>query len=53
MFPIVMSKAYGEREGLLELTNAWEMLGGKACNGLSAYVEDTSDFELNSGIWNL
>lgn len=53
MFPIVMSKAYGEREGLLELTNAWEMLGGKACNGLSAYVEDTSDFELNSGYMEL
>ena len=48
MFPIVMSKAYGEREGVLELTNAWEMLGGKACNGLSAFVEDTSDFELNA-----
>ena len=48
MFPIVMSKAYGEREGVLELTNAWEMLGGKACNGLSAFVEDTSDFEVNA-----
>ena len=53
MFPIVMSKAYGEREGVLELTNAWEMLGGKACNGLSAYVEETSDFELNSGYMEL
>ena len=47
MFPIVMSKAYGEREGILELTNAWEMLGGKACNGLCGYVEDTTEFELN------
>lgn len=47
MFPIVMSKAYGEREGVMELTNAWEMLGGKACNGLCAYVEDTTEFELN------
>lgn len=53
MFPIVMSKAYGEREGLLQLTNAWEMLGGKACNGLSAYVEVTSDFELNAGYMEL
>lgn len=53
MFPIVMSKAYGEREGVLELTNAWEMLGGKACNGLSAYVEDTSEFELNTGYMEL
>lgn len=53
MFPIVMSKAYGEREGMLELTNAWEMLGGKACNGLCAYVEETSDFELNGGYMEL
>lgn len=48
MFPIVMSKAYGEREGMLELTNAWEMLGGKACNGLCAYVDVTSEFEANT-----
>lgn len=53
MFPIVMSKAYGEREGMLDLTDAWEMLGGKACNGLCAYVEDTSDFELNAGYMEL
>lgn len=53
MFPIVMSKAYGEREAILELTNAWEILGGKACNGLCAYVEETSDFELDSGYMEL
>lgn len=53
MFPIVMSKAYGEREGVLELTNAWEMLGGKACNGLCAYVEDTTEFELNTNYMQL
>lgn len=53
MFPIVMSKAYGEREGMLELTNAWEMLGGKACNGLCAYVEVISDFEMNGGYMEL
>ena len=53
MFPIVMSKAYGEREGILELTNAWEMLGGKACNGLCAYVEDTTEFELNMNYMQL
>lgn len=53
MFPIVMSKAYGEREGVLELTNAWEMLGGKACNGLCAYVDDTSAFEFNTGYMEL
>lgn len=53
MFPIVMSKAYGEREAVLELTNAWEVLGGNVCNGLSAYVDDTSDFELNAGYMEL
>lgn len=53
MFPVVMSKAYGEREAVLELTNAWEILGGKACNGLCAYVEETTDFELNSNYMDL
>ena len=53
MFPIVMSKAYGEREGVLELTNAWEMLGGKACNGLCAYALDSSAFEFNAGYMEL
>lgn len=47
MFPVVLSKAYGEKEGLLELSNAWEILGGKACSGLAAYVEDSMEFELN------
>ena len=48
MFPVVMAKAYGEREGALELMNAWDMLGGKSCTGLSAFVEDASEFELNA-----
>lgn len=47
MFPIVMSKAYGEKEELLSLLNAWELLGGKACNGICAYVADTMEFDLN------
>lgn len=53
MFPVVMSKAYGEKEGLLEITNAWEMLGGKACSGLAAYVQDTSSFERNTSYMEL
>ncbi|MGN0375085.1 MAG: SCP2 sterol-binding domain-containing protein [Butyrivibrio sp.] len=53
MFPIVMSRAYGEKEAVLELTNAWEMLGGKSCNGLCAYVEDSTDFELNANYMEL
>ncbi len=47
MQPIVMSTTYGEREGVLNLTNAWETLGGMVCNGLSAYVADLAAFETN------
>lgn len=47
MCPIVISTTYGEKEGLLSLTNAWELLGGKICPGLSAYVEDYTDFNGN------
>jgi len=48
MFPVVMAKTYGEREVSLTLSNSWEMLGGKPVNGLSAYVDETADFEFNS-----
>ena len=47
MFPVVMAKTYGEREAVLTLTSAWEMLGGKSCNGLSGYIDETTDFEFN------
>lgn len=29
MFPVVLSKTYGEREVSLTITNSWEMLGGR------------------------
>lgn len=48
MFPVVMSKTYGEKEVALSLVNSWEMIGGKVGNGLSAYVDDTTEFEFNS-----
>lgn len=47
MFPVVMAKAYGEREAELGLMNAWDLLGGKPMQGLSAYVDENSDFEFN------
>lgn len=47
MFPVVMSKTYGERQAYVTLVDSWEILGGKACNGLSAYVDDSTDFEFN------
>ena len=48
MQPVVMSTTYGEREGGLTLTNAWEMLGGQPCPGLYGYVEDLVSFEVNT-----
>lgn len=47
MFPVVMSRASGEKEAALSLSNAWELLGGKSCNGIAAYVDDPVDFEIN------
>jgi len=48
MQPIVMSTTYGEREGVLTLTNAWEILGGLPCPALSGYVENLVSFQMNS-----
>ena len=47
MQPIVMSTTYGERQGELTLSNAWEFLGGLPCPGLCGYVEDLVTFEMN------
>lgn len=47
MFPVVMSQAYGEREVVTALCNSWEIIGGLIGNSLSAYVDDTTDFEFN------
>lgn len=53
MTPVVISTTYGEKEGILSLINAWELLGGKICPGLSAYVEDYIDFEGNVEYTNI
>ena len=45
MQPIVLSTTYGEREGMLTLENAWEILGGRLVSGLSGYVEDLYEFK--------
>lgn len=47
MQPIVMSTTYGEREGEITLSNAWEILGGLPCSGLCGYVEELVSFEMN------
>ena len=45
MQPVVISKTYGEREGMMTLENGWEILGGHLCSGLCGYVEDRTAFE--------
>ena len=47
MQPIVMSTTYGEREGELTLSNAWEILGSLPCSGMCGYVDDLVSFEMN------
>ncbi len=47
MCPIVMSTTYGEREGKLNLTSAWEILGGRPCSGICGYIADASLLEDN------
>ncbi|PXV91818.1 SCP-2 sterol transfer family protein [Lachnotalea glycerini] len=47
MQPVVMSTTYGEREASLTLSNAWALLGGLECNGISGYVDDLASFEVN------
>jgi len=49
MCPVVMSTTYGEREGKLTLSSAWEILGGTPCSGLSGYITDTLTLEMNPG----
>ncbi len=47
MCPVVISTTYGERQGSVTLQTAWDTLGGRSCNGVSAYVRDSVAFELN------
>lgn len=53
MSPIVMATTYGEREGKLTLSNAWEILGGLPCSGICGYIEDISVLEKNEDYINL
>ena len=47
MCPIVMSTTYGEREGKMTLSSAWEILGGLPCSGICGYIPDTLTLEMN------
>lgn len=45
MCPIVMSTTYGERDAMMSLMNAWELLGGLPIMGISGYIADVSELE--------
>ena len=45
MAPVVMSTTHGEREGMMSLAAAWEMLGGLPCDGMCGYIADTTKLE--------
>ena len=47
MCPVVMSTTYGEQEAKLNLSNAWEILGGLPASGICGYVKDVYEFEQN------
>lgn len=47
MSPIVMSSTYGEREAKLNVCTAWEILGGRPCNGICGYIRDIKELEAN------
>ena len=47
MCPVVMSTTYGEQEAKLNLSNAWEILGGLPASGICGYIKDVYEFEQN------
>lgn len=47
MCPVVMATTYGEREAKLNLTTAWERLGGLPSSGICGYIENTVMLEMN------
>ena len=49
MAPVIIATTYGENEALNDVKNAWELLGGRYCSGICAYVQETVDFEMNKG----
>ncbi len=48
MMPVVISRTFGERESKMDLDIAWEILGGKHCEGICGYIENAVDLELNA-----
>lgn len=53
MCPVVMSTTYGEREAKLNLSTAWEILGGLPCSGICGYIDNTITLEMNQQYTNI
>lgn len=53
MCPVVMSTTYGEREAKLNLSTAWEILGGLPSSGICGYIENTVTLEMNEQYQNI
>lgn len=53
MCPVVMSTTYGERQGMLDMETAWEILGGLPCSGVCGYISDTLTLEMNESYKSL
>lgn len=53
MCPIAMATTYGEREGKLQMSSAWEILGGLPCSGICGYVPDSTVLESNADYINI
>ena len=47
MFPVVVATAKGERRALEDIINAWELLGGRVCEGICTYAGNHVEFETN------
>ena len=47
MFPVVVATANGERKAVEDLRGAWELLGGRVCEGICTYVSNRIEFETN------
>ncbi|MBQ9513111.1 MAG: SCP2 sterol-binding domain-containing protein [Lachnospiraceae bacterium] len=53
MLPVVMSTTHGERQGMMDLMNAWELLGGLPADGLCGYIPETAKLEHDKGLIGL
>ncbi len=52
MCPVVMSTTLGEKEAMVNLSLAWEILGGPWSNGVCGYIKDTAILENNKEYQN-